>query len=349
MVLPSKTRASVLTALGLYRISPPWMSFMIEAVAIKISSDNEHNSLIANRDNNNLHRFAWIGLALNACKHSWYSKGRCFELVFRNGYKNSGIWAFKKGVRVSGCEATHCNNARALQTLLEAGVVRFGGDSIGYTATISSNKLVMTPNEFHKTRAKSSLINELPWLALRASNHDVHSGTVILVILITKPNISHWHKVETGIDWQILDGTAFQIRYAIGWVDMIGEHIIHERANITLTTGLWGRSKIHKSPCVFSVRINGHDVFKVLVQHFEHRAKDSLTALSACHPCQSSKSGSDKRQVVVQLSRIWVGENGNRLEAVRFFVIVTFNADNESFENVGVDVSLVHEQVTLFL
>ncbi|KAH3664606.1 hypothetical protein OGATHE_003421 [Ogataea polymorpha] len=47
MVLPSKTRASVLTALGLYRMSPPWISFMIEAVAIKMSSDKEHNSLMA--------------------------------------------------------------------------------------------------------------------------------------------------------------------------------------------------------------------------------------------------------------------------------------------------------------
>ncbi|KAH3664608.1 hypothetical protein OGATHE_003423 [Ogataea polymorpha] len=33
---------------------------------------------------------------------------------------------------------------------------RLGGESSGYTATISSSRLVMTPNEFHNTKARSS-------------------------------------------------------------------------------------------------------------------------------------------------------------------------------------------------
>lgn len=46
-----------------------------------------------------------------------YSNGLVLLVVCRKGYKNKGIWAARKAVRVSGWEATHCNNARALHTL----------------------------------------------------------------------------------------------------------------------------------------------------------------------------------------------------------------------------------------
>jgi hypothetical protein len=36
-----------------------------------------------------------------------YSKGLPFETVFKNGYKNKGICAFKNNYRVSLWEATH--------------------------------------------------------------------------------------------------------------------------------------------------------------------------------------------------------------------------------------------------
>lgn len=45
-----------------------------------------------------------------------YSNGRVFDVVCKNGYRNRGICACKNTVRVSGCDATHCNNANALQT-----------------------------------------------------------------------------------------------------------------------------------------------------------------------------------------------------------------------------------------
>jgi hypothetical protein len=39
--------------------------------------------------------------------------------VFKNGYKNSGIWALKNSYLVSLWDATHCKSARTLQALLE--------------------------------------------------------------------------------------------------------------------------------------------------------------------------------------------------------------------------------------
>ena len=58
-------------------------------------------------------------------------------------------------VFVSECDATHCNNANALQTLLLAEDVNVGGDSIGYTLMISCNNAEIAPNECHNTGAKS--------------------------------------------------------------------------------------------------------------------------------------------------------------------------------------------------
>jgi hypothetical protein len=60
-----------------------------------------------------------------------YSKGRDLLCVFRNGYRYSGTWAERKRERVSECDATHCNNARALQTLFDACAVRVGGERSG--------------------------------------------------------------------------------------------------------------------------------------------------------------------------------------------------------------------------
>lgn len=56
-----------------------------------------------------------------------YSNGLVLDVVCKNGYKNSGIWACRKAERVSGCDATHCNSASALQTRLDWCAVNVGG------------------------------------------------------------------------------------------------------------------------------------------------------------------------------------------------------------------------------
>ena len=48
-----------------------------------------------------------------------YSKLLPLETVFKNGYKNSGIWAFKNNCLVSLWEATHYKSANTLQALFE--------------------------------------------------------------------------------------------------------------------------------------------------------------------------------------------------------------------------------------
>lgn len=72
-----------------------------------------------------------------------YSNGRDLEVVLRNGYRKSGMWAacskqlatgsskvapqdglpLRKRVLVSACDATHCNKANALHTLFDAAAV----------------------------------------------------------------------------------------------------------------------------------------------------------------------------------------------------------------------------------
>ena len=42
-----------------------------------------------------------------------YSNGLFLLTVFRNGYRYSGMCAFRNSARVSGCDATHCSSARA--------------------------------------------------------------------------------------------------------------------------------------------------------------------------------------------------------------------------------------------
>jgi hypothetical protein len=56
---------------------------------------------------------------------------------------------------VSGCDATHCNKANALQTRLLACGDNVGGESIGYILIISCNNTAIVPNEYHNTGAKS--------------------------------------------------------------------------------------------------------------------------------------------------------------------------------------------------
>lgn len=56
-----------------------------------------------------------------------YSNGRVFDVVCKNGYKNNGICACKNTDLVSGCDATHCNNASALQTRFDWCAVSVAG------------------------------------------------------------------------------------------------------------------------------------------------------------------------------------------------------------------------------
>ena len=107
-----------------------------------------------------------------------YSKGRFLLTVLRNGYRYKGMWAARrdrisvsggwacgrtggslsvaperKRPRVSWCDATHCSNANALQTLFDACAVKVGGDSIGYMLMISCKRAETVPNECHRIGA----------------------------------------------------------------------------------------------------------------------------------------------------------------------------------------------------
>lgn len=66
-----------------------------------------------------------------------YSKGRVFDDVCKNGYRNNGIWACRKADLVSACDATFCNKASALQTRFDCWAVNVGGVIDGYMLTIS--------------------------------------------------------------------------------------------------------------------------------------------------------------------------------------------------------------------
>ena len=56
-----------------------------------------------------------------------YSNGFDLFTVFKKGYKNIGIWAFKNYSLVSLLAATLWNNAKTLQVLFDYGVERLGG------------------------------------------------------------------------------------------------------------------------------------------------------------------------------------------------------------------------------
>jgi len=100
-----------------------------------------------------------------------YSKGLPLLTVLRNGYKNNGIWAFKKSCLVSLWEATHCRSAKTLQALLEVRTSKAGGDNIGYTATISYKSADIVPTECQMKGASSVkcslyLLNSMSALSL---------------------------------------------------------------------------------------------------------------------------------------------------------------------------------------
>lgn len=56
-----------------------------------------------------------------------YSNGLVLEVVCKKGYRNNGICACKNTDRVSGWDATHCNKANALHTLLDWWAVKVAG------------------------------------------------------------------------------------------------------------------------------------------------------------------------------------------------------------------------------
>ena len=100
-----------------------------------------------------------------------YSKGLPLLTVFRKGYRNKGMWAFKKCCLVSLWEATHCRRARTLQALFEVFVSKLGGDNYGYTATISWSNAAIVPTECQINGASSAkcslyLLNSMRALSL---------------------------------------------------------------------------------------------------------------------------------------------------------------------------------------
>lgn len=58
-----------------------------------------------------------------------FSKGLYVFEVFKNGYKNNGMWALRNLLLVSGCNAKHYNNPKTLQTLEERAYERLLGVS----------------------------------------------------------------------------------------------------------------------------------------------------------------------------------------------------------------------------
>ena len=76
-----------------------------------------------------------------------YSNERPLLTVLRNGYKKRVIWAFRKSGLVSLCEATHWRRANTLHALLEVLLSSRGGDSSGYTDTISCKRAAIVPTE----------------------------------------------------------------------------------------------------------------------------------------------------------------------------------------------------------
>eukprot|EP00971_Amphidinium_carterae_P145189 2876777-Amphidinium_carterae.2 len=85
-----------------------------------------------------------------------YSKGLSFSFVLRKGKRSRGMCALRNNGLVSGCEATHCNKARELQTRLEAGADSVDGSAkYGYTVTISWMSATMVLCEYQRIGAKS--------------------------------------------------------------------------------------------------------------------------------------------------------------------------------------------------
>lgn len=60
---------------------------------------------------------------------------------------------------VSGCDATHCNNANALHTLLLPCGVSVGGDNNEYMLMISWSRAATVPYEYHRIGARSGNVS----------------------------------------------------------------------------------------------------------------------------------------------------------------------------------------------
>ena len=76
-----------------------------------------------------------------------YSKDLPLLTVFKKGYKNSGMCAFRNSFLVSRCDATHWRRASTLHALFEVLESRSGGESSGYTDTISWRSAAIVPTE----------------------------------------------------------------------------------------------------------------------------------------------------------------------------------------------------------
>lgn len=84
-----------------------------------------------------------------------YSNGLPLLTVLRNGYRNKGIWALRNSYLVSLWDATHYKSANTLHALFEVFVSKLGGESYGYTDTISYKRAAMVPTECQMKGASS--------------------------------------------------------------------------------------------------------------------------------------------------------------------------------------------------
>lgn len=57
-----------------------------------------------------------------------FSNGLDLFDVFKNGYKNKGMWAVRKCPLVSWCKAKHCKSPKTEHTLDERDWVNYGGE-----------------------------------------------------------------------------------------------------------------------------------------------------------------------------------------------------------------------------
>lgn len=122
-----------------------------------------------------------------------YSNGLPLLTVFRKGYKNSGMCAFKKSYLVSLCEATLYKRANTLQALFEVFVSRLGGESAGYTATISYKSAATVPTECQIKGASSEkcslhLLNSIKALSLLSA---YLSSSMYLIMAIFYSSVNY--------------------------------------------------------------------------------------------------------------------------------------------------------------
>lgn len=143
-----------------------------------------------------------------------YSKGLPLLTVFKNGYKNSGMCAFRKSCLVSLWDATLWSSAKTLQALLDVLVSKFGGESEGYTATISYKRAVTVPTECQINGANSEkcsrhLLNSIKALSLLSAylsssmylTMDIFWSSVNWVLLMKFPWLLIGYKIYYAYRW----------------------------------------------------------------------------------------------------------------------------------------------------